>query len=172
MNKAAFTLIVCFLINYNFVFGQEYSLFELKAGVGLEQGLNIGLNTYYLKNANAGIGIGSQFPSKDSTGHFLVFAENNFNIPLRRTRRLRPFFLFNQQVMYWKYTEPDFAHSAITLALNIGARIEFLNEYGFIFEVGPAITYTVKFDPEPGSTTTPITNKIQENFRVLFFQRF
>lgn len=171
MNITKYAIVVFILLMGNEVFCQQNG-WEIKAGLGLEQGLNIGLNKYYSKKANVGLGIGSHFPKKDSTHHLVVFAENNFNFPLKRTRTLKPYILLNQQVMFWKYSEPDFTHQAVTLALNIGFRLESHNEFGFILEVGPTVTYTVKFQQEPGSTVSPITNEIQENFRLLFFQRF
>jgi hypothetical protein len=74
--------------------------------------------------------------------------------------------------MFWRYSEPDFTHYAVTFGLNTGFRFTSQSDFGFIFEIGPSITYTLKFEKVPSSNINPITNKIQSNFRLLLFQRF
>lgn len=145
---------------------------ELKIGIGLEQGFNIGFNHYYAKTLNFGIGVGSHFPNKEKTHHYVVFAENNWHYETKKLMKFKPIFLFNQQVMYYKYSEPEFYHQAMTFALNIGYRFSKSNNFGFIFEIGPSITYTIKFEREPTCTVTPITNKVNPNFRILIYQCF
>ena len=151
---------------------QQYAKYEIKTGFGLEQGLNVGFNRYYSKNFNFGFGIGSHFPPKEYAHHIVLNAENNFHFVLTRSLKTEPSILFNQQVMFWRYSEPDFTHHAVTFALNTGVRFTSPSGFGYIFEFGPTITYTLKLDKVPGSTIHPITNEIQPNFRFLVFQRF
>jgi hypothetical protein len=145
---------------------------EIKAGVGLEQGFNVGFNRFYCKNCNFGLGLGSHFPSKKQTHHLLLNTENNFHFVLPQLRKTEPSILFNQQIMFWRYSEPDFKHQAVTFGLNTGCRFTNINNFGFIFEFGPSITYTLKFEKVESSTVEPITKKFQSNFRILVFQRF
>jgi hypothetical protein len=151
---------------------QNYSEFEIKGGVGLEQGFNIGLNRYYCKNCNFGFGIGSHFPPKDGAHHFLLNTENNFHLVLTKRTKVELSILFNQQVMFWRYSEPDFKDCSVTFGLNSGCRFTSQSDFGFIFEIGPSITYNIDFERKATSTVTPITKKIQPNFRLLIFQRF
>jgi len=149
-----------------------YSEFEIKSGIGLEQGFNIGLNHYYLKNCNFGLGIGSQFPPKKHAHHFLINVENNFHFVLTKRKVYEFSILLNQQIMFWKYSEPDFTHHAVTFGLNSGIRYASSSGFGILMEVGPTITYTLKFDKVETSNIKPKTNRIEPNFRLLFFQRF
>ncbi len=149
-----------------------YSKFEVKFGFGFEQGFNLGLNYYYLKNANFGVGIGSHFPPREKAHHFLLNAENNFHIVLTKRRVYELSILLNHQVMVWRYSEPDFSHDAVTLGLNSGLRYAAPSGFGVMLEVGPSITYTLKFHKVESSTISPNTNTISSNFRLLFFHRF
>jgi hypothetical protein len=74
---------------------QQYSLFELKGGVVLEQGLNLGINKYYNRNSDFGIGIGSLLPSKEGAHHFLLNFEHNYNLGFSRRKKIEPSVLFN-----------------------------------------------------------------------------
>jgi len=149
-----------------------YSKFEIKFGVGLEQGFNLGLNYYYLRNVNLGIGIGSHFPPKEKAHHFLLNTENNFHIVLTKRKVYEFSILLNQQVMFWRYSEPDFTHNAVTFGLNSGFRYASPSGFGLLLEVGPSITYTLKFDKVQTSNIKPTTKTIEPNFRLMFFQRF
>lgn len=149
-----------------------YSKFEVKLGVGLEQGFNFGLNRYYLRNYNFGIGVGSHFPPKKQAHHFLLNTENNFHFVLTKRKVYEFSILLNQQIMFWRYSEPDFTHNAVTFGLNSGLRYASSNGFGFLLEVGPSITYTLKFEKVQTSNIKPTTNTIQPNFRLLLFQRF
>ncbi len=164
---------VIFMLLCNNIYSQHRKThdFEIKTGIGLEQGINLGINRYYTKNSNVGIGIGSHFPSKANAHHLLLNLENNFHFILGGKKNEFSI-LFNQQAMFWRYSEPDFTHYAVTCALNTGFRSESQSGFGFIFEIGPSMTFTLDFDKDPNSDVNPITRKIQPNFRLLVFQRF
>jgi hypothetical protein len=172
MRNYQFAIVFFILLINNNIFSQGYPKYEVKSGVGLEQGFNFGLNRYYSKNFNAGLGIGSHFPPASHTHHFVFFVENNCHLKLLNKKKADLTGLFNQQIMYWRYSQPDFTHQATTFALNLGIRITFPNDFGFIFEIGPTITYTLKFVKDVSSNVEPITKVVQPNFRLLFFKRF
>jgi hypothetical protein len=152
---------------------QDYPEYEVRAGIGLNKGYNFGLYRYYIKNSNFGLGIGSLFPPKENTHHLALFAENNFQFLLTKRNGVEHSFLINQQIIYWNYSDPDIIkEQAVTLALNFGYRRSSQSDFGFIFDIGPSITYSLGFERKPSSTVTQITKKIQPNFELLLFKRF
>ncbi|MFC2112665.1 hypothetical protein ACFLTA_05295 [Bacteroidota bacterium] len=134
-----------------YTFGQENDIkYEAKFGYGFYQGFNIGINYFYCKNLDAGIGVGTHFnlPPLESPNHFNISIENNLHFGSISKQGIKAC-IFNQQLMYWEQGPSSDRWRILSLGLNIGRIFALKEKLGLSLEIGPAFNLVVDVKRDP-----------------------